>query len=364
MSETQDFIYRQFPGNPGLSSALAEGYSVLSEGMTAAGNRLGNYLRSFDDVLGDPGKSPSGTGDEMAMNMFFNRHRREFADVLSAYLSSRDTVWDVRTERVKDAIDNGGHGTGKPCDDFSATRITEILDKLTAREVGSIEDYCRGSGDKSIYSMIKWMAGDNGAYGIYHNLEDAWQGTAGEDMRNMYLDPDAKKSRVLNQWLLHWTRPDAAVSIAKHGFDRGNTIGDLAYNRKDGGGNYDKYFGDYLFAFAVEDNPKISIYGTSCVMFKGSGYRVWHMGDRENQVIFDYREPTGCFLVMPAYDTREENLPDGGKNVPENRDYRVIGIKNGKPAVLYAGESQESCIRWVVENGDSMQSLMFKWGRR
>ncbi len=365
MTDTKDFISGQFPGNPALAKALTEGYAALSEGMTAADNRLGNYLRSFNDVLGDPGKSPSGTGDEMAMNMFFNRYSREFSDVLSAYLSSREGMRGERISRMKDAVDNGDRGNGKPCDDFIATRITEVLDKLSPKEISSMEDYCRGRGDKSIYSMMKWLIGGDDAYSIFHNLENAWQGSAGEDMRNMFLDPDTKKSRVFNQWLLHWTRPDAAVSIAKHGFDRGNTIGDLAYNRQSGiGGQYNKYFGDYLFAFTVEDNPKISIYGTSCVMFKGSGYRVWHKGDHENQVIFDYHEPTGCFLVMPEYDTREENLPDGGANTPEERDFRVIGVKNGKPAVLYSGEGQESCIRWVVENGDRMKSLMFKWGIR
>lgn len=364
MTDAATFISRQFPEDPSLAKALVEGYSALSEGMTAADAKLGRYLRSFDDVLGDPGKTPGGQGQEMACNMFFSRHRREFADLLADYLAAKDYSPSSRVLRMRDAVDRGDTGNGMPCDDFIAKRITEMLDGASEREIDQMEHYCRGAGDKSIYSMLKWSMGDDTAYGMFHNLEKAWQGSAGEDMRNMYMDPNARNSRVFNEWLLHWTRPNAAVSIAKHGFDRGNTIGDLAYNRNDGGGNYNKYFGDYLFAFAVEDNPKIAIYGTSCVMFKGSGYRVWHKGDSENQVIFDYHEPTGCFLVMPDYDTREENLPTGGHMVPEERDYRVIGVKNGKPAVLYSGEGPDSCIKWVVENGDRMSSLMFKWPRR
>lgn len=364
MTSETEFISGEFREDPALARALTDGYRVLTEGMTAADNRLGMYLKSFDDVLGDPGKSTAGTGDEMAMNIFFTRHSREFADVLSAYLASRDTVRERRVERVRNAVDNGDGGSGKPCDDFAATRITEILDQLDPGEIGSVEEYCRRRGDKSIYSMLKWLAGDSGAYGIFHNLESCWQGSAGADMRNMYLDPDPRKSRVVNRWLLHWTRPDAAVSIARNGFDRGNTIGELAYNRSSGRNGYRWYDGDYLFAFAVEDNPKIPIYGTSCVMFKGSGYRVWHSGDRENQVIFDYREPTGCFLVMPGYDARGERLPSGGDRLPEDRDFHVIGMRNGKPAVLYSGDGEESCIRWVVENGDRMSSLMFRWPRR
>ena len=96
-------------------------------------------------------------------------------------------------------------------------------------------------------------------------------------------------------------------------------------------------------------------------MFKGSGYNIWHQGDNEQQVIFDYHEPTGCFLIMPLYDAGEEHMSLGGDKRPETRDYMVYGMKKGKPAVLYSGESTQDCIKWVLRNGDSMASLMFRW---
>ena len=361
MTDTKDFISGHFPGNPGLARALSDGYRALSEGMTSADAGLGRYLRSFDSVLGNPGKTTEGYGEPMAMDIFFNRHAREVADVLSAYIASRESGREAIVSRVKDAVDNGDAGSGVPCDDFAATRIVETLDGADIAGVDKAEACCRKGG--GIYRVLEGLLGDSGVYCLFRHLEHAWQGSAGADARNMYMSTDARKSRVLNQWLLHWTRPDAAMSIARNGFDRGNTIGDLAYNRLDGGHNYDKYHGDYLFAFAVEDNPEIPIYGSTCVMFRGSGYRIWHQGDRESQVIFDYHEPTGCFLVMPGYEMESAGVP-GNEKVPEDRDYRVIGLKDGKPAVVYAGDGQKSCIRWVLENGDRMKSLMFKWGVR
>lgn len=364
MKDRERFIHRELASDPSLANALADGYSAICEGMTPAGSRLGRYLRSFDDTLGSPGNIVSDNDEFLALSTFFGRNLKEFSDLLGAYMATREGTKESRMDRIADAVDNGDRGNGRPCDRFTAQRIMEILDKLSDRDISTLDNCCRKSSGSDLAQTMTWLCGEDNTYGMFRNLEKAWQGGASKDMRYMYLNPNARKSRVLNEWLVHFTRSDAAINIVKHGFDRGNSIGGLAYNDELGiKGRYDKYHGDYLFAFTADEavSNTINIYGTSCIVFRGSGYRIWHQGDSEEQVIFDYHEPKGGFLVMPVYDSNEENMPTGGDRRPETRDVLVYGMRKGKPAVLYSGESTGDCIRWVVQHGDDMKSLMFHW---
>lgn len=355
------------------AEALMEGYRVLTEGYTRKGMELGRYLRSLDG--GKVAKPGTGVhGEDQYMYVMLARKPRAVAEILAACAGDDERECLSRIEKGL----SGYAGRDTFYQDRLARGIWELRLGTNDRSLfgKAAEEYARGNCEAG-FKILKGIPGFN-LCGFVNFIKDA----AGEergDRGNISLNPDAKMSRVMNRWLFHGTSKDSAVKIALHGFDRGNRIGELAYNDSEGGaGMGHDYSGDYLFAYDADDLLEkgerrtpggpwkmrcAGKYGAAKIVFKASGYKIYHSGDRENQVIFDYHEPSGCFLVLPRHDAGEKGLPAKRTKRDDWLDYyQVIGRgKDGKARVLYSGESVEDCILWARKNGDDYSGMMFRW---
>ena len=164
-----------------------------------------------------------------------------------------------------------------------------------------------------------------------------------------YMQSDAQtldfNHTVVNGWLVHNT--DAAWDIWKEGFQYGDDMGSLAYSNA--GSIAGKEYGDYLFAFPIDDAPSPSYrfhklrYGDSSVVFIGTGNEFYHSGDEEDQVIFDRRQPTGCFVV------------------DESDGYWCVYGKSDRPLVRF--EEYSDCLKWIKKNGYDYRNQMRMWNK-
>ena len=150
---------------------------------------------------------------------------------------------------------------------------------------------------------------------------------------------------VVNGWLVH--NSDYAWDIWREGFQYGDEIGSLAYSNA--GSTAGKEYGDYLFAFPIDDAPSPSYrfhklkYGDSSVVFIGTGNEFYHYGDEEDQVIFDRRQPTGCFVV------------------DETDGYWCVYGKSDRPLVRF--EEYSDCLKWIKKNGYDYRNQMKMWNK-
>lgn len=161
---------------------------------------------------------------------------------------------------------------------------------------------------------------------------------------------------VVNGWLVH--NSDNAWDIWREGFQYGNDMGHLAYTNA--GSTSGKDLGDYLFAFPIDEAPSPTYrglhnglkYGEASIVFIGTGNEFFHCGDNEKQVIFDRREPKGCFLVA------EQEIPDKDGY---STYWCVIG--NNKYHPLYHSEEYEDCLNWISNNGNRYINSMSMWNK-
>ena len=150
---------------------------------------------------------------------------------------------------------------------------------------------------------------------------------------------------VVNGWLVH--NSNYAWDIWREGFQYGDEIGNLAYSNA--GSTAGKEYGDYLFAFPIDDAPSPSYrfhklkYGDSSVVFIGTGNEFYHYGDEEDQVIFDRRQPTGCFVV------------------DETDGYWCVYGKSDRPLVRF--EEYSDCLKWIKKNGYDYRNQMRMWNK-
>lgn len=169
-----------------------------------------------------------------------------------------------------------------------------------------------------------------------------------EHIRNSdeYLNSDYSamtfNHTVVNQWLVHNT--DHAWDIWSDGFMYGNDVGQLAYSNA--GSTQGKEFGEYLFAFPIDDAPSPSYrdglkYGKASVVFVGTGNEFFHYGDDENQVIFDRRQPSGCFVVDK-----------------EDEVWNVYGKDMYRPLI---SSEYDRCLEWIKKNGADYAGQMKMW---
>ena len=158
---------------------------------------------------------------------------------------------------------------------------------------------------------------------------------------------------VVNGWLVH--NSDNAWDIWREGFKYGDDMGDLAYSNA--GSTRGKEYGDYLFAFPIDDAPSPTDrdglkYGKASIVFIGTGNEFYHYGDQEDQVIFDRRQPKGCFIVAKMdYDNE-----DGWAEY-----WCVIGENERHP--LYHDEDYDACLAWIERNGDRYLKAMRMWDK-
>ena len=124
--------------------------------------------------------------------------------------------------------------------------------------------------------------------GFYEYFMDHPDMASDEELPSWYFMEFEKI--VKNQWLIHFT--DVAYGIARDGFTIGiselDKLGLTTYWSND---SYAKREGGYNFAYLLTDvgyggSRGRYKYGQEAVIFKASGIRVYHSGDREYQTIF------------------------------------------------------------------------------
>ena len=154
---------------------------------------------------------------------------------------------------------------------------------------------------------------------------------------------------LINKWFVHFS--NNAVNIRMEGFRYGNSdIEKLALT--DAGSIKGKNYGDYLFAYEIDDVMKHAYsnrggsrnkfkYGDSVVVFIASGIKFYHHGDMEPQVVFDRKSPTGCFLVRKADPEREDERSD---------KWVIYGKKGTQLIPLASKEKFEDAMYWCETN--------------
>ena len=190
-------------------------------------------------------------------------------------------------------------------------------------------------------------------------LRQAMGDWSNSDERNLSVPDDPGEDRVVNGWLVH--NSDNAADIYREGFLIGNPIGYLAYGKR--GEAFDDRYG---FAYRLQDAPapgERSMFpglkytqttSGASIVFQGTGNVIDHYGDREKQVIFDIREPEGCFLVK--YIGEPETLADfNGPN------WAVYGKNPDRP--LVSGRYYRDCLGWIEANGYQYRNQMKMWNQ-
>jgi hypothetical protein len=150
---------------------------------------------------------------------------------------------------------------------------------------------------------------------------------------------------IKEQWLVHFT--DNADKIVRNGFKKGvmeiNKLG-LTTHLSD----YHKKYGGYNFAYTISDFEKYAKntrgwelntrgwerrkfkYGKEVVIFRCSGVRAWHHGDKEYQTIFWGNLATHINEIVSG----------------ENSEWTVRG--NFK--TFYENDDLEKVVDWFVNN--------------
>jgi len=153
---------------------------------------------------------------------------------------------------------------------------------------------------------------------------------------------------VKNQWMIHFT--NEPQKIQQEGFTVGtddlSRLGLTVFMTKEEKG------GGYNFAYAVDDFLKNNFqygyqkYGKYAVMFRASGLKLWHSGDKENQVIFWGADATD-FVVLGSghYTERGE----------EKNGWVVVPCRGTSP---YGVDSIKSIIQWVVDNFEQYRKVL------
>jgi hypothetical protein len=151
---------------------------------------------------------------------------------------------------------------------------------------------------------------------------------------------------VKNQWLVHGTDESNLNSLKSSGFIKGvddyTKLGLTTWFKGDSG---IKSYPGYNFAYTVADFEKYGYtqqhgltYGDAVVVFRASGLRCYHVGDREFQVIFNGRTATD---IVPVF----QEIGDG--------DWYILGKdKEGQqfPKMLYRNENLVEVTKWLDVN--------------
>jgi hypothetical protein len=140
-----------------------------------------------------------------------------------------------------------------------------------------------------------------------------------------------------------------------HGFDRGNRLGQLAYNTLYNDEDDTRYNGDYLFAYALDslspshEAPLGRFYNGGAIVFKSSAVAAYHgtdgsstPGEQEDlQYIFDKSVPDSGYMVTRANDGSYVITGEGDKQ-------------------LFKG-TEPRCLEWLQKNRDTYAHMMYKW---
>lgn len=349
--------------NPALVEACGKLYAACVEGLTEKDVELGKYLNGLQNGKELPPQPDDVAGSAQHYYYMFCNQPEFTANLLMAGSQVHDPVTDEDLARLKNVLGEGDPNTLKECATLFTYCDTSREDMVKAATL-----FHSGNVDKGFSVARDCLTRLGFNVKRYQNGQDT-------DKANLSTNNSIGKRVVRNQWLVHGTTTESAINIAKNGFDRGNKIGMLAYNKSEpANGQKHDYTGDYMFAFDASDDMSgydltnyvdINRYGDALVVFKGSGYKVFHEGDDEYQVIFDYHEPTGCFLVLSTQQAKASGFPvrKPADNVVKIYNVQVYGQKDGSFVPLYAACEDRECVQWIVDNGDQYGRYMFRWNK-
>ena len=205
---------------------------------------------------------------------------------------------------------------------FSNDKDTEIEQMCDNQDVGLAEEIINGS--------LQYFKRDFANYLIQELFDLPQYAPSWLTLTN--------PQKVTNEWLIHFS--DESFWIAQDGFKHMKpNIESLAYTRwlKT---QYNGLDDGYCFAYDCKDfenyyktvGGKLK-YGNEAVIFRASGVKLWHRGDKEYQVIF-YGSDAKDFIYI------EEN--DG--------QWCIKSTQHG--SVLYTSDSIQNIVKWATNNYD------------
>ena len=202
----------------------------------------------------------------------------------------------------------------------------------------------------------------------------------GKDSNGMnWADKTEDKEVIHDEWMIHFADMPKSMSIASNGFKYGNSYDsapkDVTYKKEkvNGGFNYAYLASDVIYfwndesRFAIEQfkDYLMNERGDSFVMFKGNGYRFFHIGDNEEQVVFNSIRPETKVLilrigedycVMRSIHSKHVQRPankqylkgESGLDVQKHPDW--ANPKNSYSDILYFSREITKVIQWVMNN--------------
>lgn len=350
-------------------SPLVEAAKSVYESLTQADIQLGKYLKGFNNGVKVPYMPKENMqGNSKFYYMAMARNHKLVSGILDIGTRLTEETKPAIINEISQLLRTVVHDqTRSSYEDIakSMAAYMENADKAKLAECATL--FNEGKSDLA-YNMLAtaFPWGYGGFCGLFANQVNK---DADDDVKNMIMDPNPKKSLIRNHWLIHGTRVKSGLSIILNGFDRGNKIGDLAYNRSvstDKDKPHD-YSGDYLFAYDASDKVATfhdgnsiipNSYGKFMLMFKASGYKIFHVGDYEHQVMFDYHEPKAFFFILDNKIAAQNGIPVGKK------EYSLYGCHKDENdddeyKIIVSNDDLSKVIAWVVQYGDRYEKLMF-----
>lgn len=181
------------------------------------------------------------------------------------------------------------------------------------------------------------------------------------------------KEIIKNEWMIHFSEIKNATNIASNGFIFGNSYDkdteQATYHRvkAEGGYNY-AYLATDVLQYWKDGGQTMGMQPfkdylmnerqDSFVMFKGNGFRFYHDGDMEEQVVFNSIQPGTKVLIMHLYGSycvMNSSKPSFSGNVKTPIQKGEGGSSLGNPKnhignILYHSVEIEKVIKWVMTN--------------
>ena len=168
------------------------------------------------------------------------------------------------------------------------------------------------------------------------------------------------KNILKKQWLVHLTDENKTSDIIKNGFIGVTDFLNLSYS----GNLNERDFEGYGYAFTIPDIKKYKFirgkYGHSAIVFKSSGIRLYHQGDKENQTVFYTKDATNINVIHQTHiydkktDTHISKFGIAGKEGIEytkNLDYK------NRSFIVFKDTFNE-CLDWLVENYEQYKKYL------
>jgi len=159
------------------------------------------------------------------------------------------------------------------------------------------------------------------------------------------FDPDSV-SLVRNQWLVHYT--NNPWGIIHDGFcgspyveELGLTLGGRSQRQKT------RCKGGYNFAFTLDEYGSRAHYGDALILFRASGVSVYHMGDNEEQVIFDGATARDMVVIEKC---------EVDKEAQYGTQWCVGERPEGGP--IFASDDFTDVVDWVVDNYEQYKRVL------